>query len=111
MTDPIRAKIIELVPDAKGRSYCTIGPRGGFGYSTIDSPITFADVLRAINIQFSGENGRVPYRLENDPLEFQYMRFHSEYARFHHQRFWNLALDFDNQDQPTKDFIGKLIGV
>lgn len=138
MTDPIRAKIIELVPEImettfgcrvlmtskEGTQYSTrvidrwMEPDKTYWYKVVGHngqnweiedfdeilghPIQLADVLRAIDRSgeeiLIGQKGEI-YQLYGQPQE--------RYTGY----VWNLALDFDNQEQPTKDFIGRLLGV
>lgn len=139
MTDPITLKIQELVPEimelkegcrvshflkgtgtilrvekheGESDTYC-LGflalPEPIFereplnlNWEILGRPITLADVLRAIR-----ENGKLVYvredgsfYLEDEPLQIYYSGY-----------FWNLALDWDNQTQKVKDFLGRLLGV
>lgn len=91
MTDPVKARIIELVPARGFVGMCMecrfISRYGMEDYHshdcTRDRPITLPDVLRAISILYTGY-GEIK---------------------------WNLLFDYDGQTQEVKDFIGKLLWV
>lgn len=91
MTDPITLKIQELVPEIKDASI-------------YDQAITLADVLRAIEAMYDKKVRNVKLWSAAELHDMQ-----EEQAAI--TRRWNLATDYDGQDQPTKDFIGKLIGI
>lgn len=101
MTDPVKAKIIELVPDINERvecdcSWCGMKPPKGGGHHITGRPITLADVVYCTNFgEFDSE---------------QMLRKEQEEAHML-LVMWNPKVDFDNQDQPTKDFIGRLLNV
>lgn len=90
MTDPIKAKIQELVPDLNG-----------------DSVATLAVVLRAI------EKGN-PSALTNVHVELNgnICVRKSGQETFHIEAYWNLEQDnYDQQSDETKQFIGQLLNV
>lgn len=87
-----KGKIAELLPDVK-------------------EPYQLHDVLRAIG------NSRERHGFTIDAQGDKLVMFWStkdpenpDHSTLLRER-WNLALSYDNQDQPTKDFIGKLIGI
>lgn len=105
MTDPIRAKIIELVPEIAGRNTSVLIPEPFGGViNHRDSRITLADVLRAmpvgIYMKSLGEQVRLVY---DEATDDETARIDPEY--------WDLTTDYDGQTQEVKEFIGKLLGV
>lgn len=97
MTDPVKAKIIELVPEIEDFDE---------NDALVQRKITLADVLRAIpqrhTIEFSlTDPGILELGCDIYPSENSYVKWCK----------WNLTADYDNQTQEVKDFIGRLIGV
>lgn len=96
MTDPIKAKIIELVPDILG-----VGSKRD-GHRIISVPvqrkITLADVLRAIEKELGA--GFAVFQGGQIWMGGKYTMF-----------IWNLSADYDGQTDEVKEFIGKLLGV
>jgi len=121
MTDPIKAKIIELCPDVmeyknvglrKGRWECECGATNGSIFTAcqscrtekpkISNDITLAVVLRAVEKARTIEQPVLRVYADGE------MVVHEEHRRI----FWNLAKDnYDEQSQETKDFIGTLLDV
>lgn len=112
--DSVKAKIIELVPEIASRGGMCIAKSPHpekCEYETVYREITLADVLRAIG------NSRERHGFTIDAQGDKLVMFWStkdpenpDHSTLLRER-WNLALSYDNQDQPTKDFIGKLIGI
>lgn len=96
MNDPIRAKIIELVPEIDHGEIVTD-----------HSKVTLADVLRAIE----------EYRnsLDEEKQEWWSVDTRGEFLQLPAIKgilpCWNLALGYDNQPQEVKNLIGRLLGV
>lgn len=103
-TDPIRAKIIELVPELGIKcdcDHCKIHRPLDMPATQV-RPITFTDVLRAVISRFgTGKSKDEEWSIETQVA----MGFPAL------MQMWNHAEHYDNQDQPTKDLIGKIIGV
>lgn len=112
MNDLVKARIIELVPDIHQRwkDSFYVPVRNGAGkdsYSDSEeyvdenpefTPVQLHDVLRA---------------LEYVPIGFV-LQLHQHGDAFffqENQPYWNLATDYDSQEQHVKDFIGTLLGV
>lgn len=107
--DPVRAKIIELVPEIADRDvkYCSLKN------CWIDEhrPITLPDVLRAIGS--SRERHGFTIDSQGDKLVMFWSTKDPEnpdHSILVRER-WNLAVGYDGQTQAVKDFIGKLLGV
>lgn len=104
MTDPVKAKIIEMVPEIM--ELVAIGAPVRANKENIYStrPITLADVLRAIR------SIKDKYRLElgfyKNDLEMCDVGFSPNVSVS-----WNLTVDFDGQSDEVKAFVGKLLGV
>lgn len=96
MTDPTKAKIIELLPELEKRIS---------NGDVWQENITLADVLRAIEVAGIGiridENGTFWRTIANEC-------FRDETGA---SIWWQLEKDYDGQTQEVKDFIGKLLGV
>lgn len=111
MTDSVKAKIIERVPeivnDTRGFDLEAMS-RGGVP-KTIgekeERPITLADVLRAINKPVRMQMMNIP-----DVSEAVMVPAIDNSVAVLLSK-WNLTTDYDNQTQEVKDFIGKLLGV
>lgn len=136
MTDLIKARLIELVPEImettfgcrvlmiskEGTQYSTriidrwLEPDKTYWYKVVGHdgqnwevedfdkilghPITLPDILRAIR------------KSKTRFLKSPDLKRLSEYDGITDLiDMFDLTTDYDNQDQPTKDFIGKLIGV
>lgn len=96
MTDPIRAKIIKLVPDVELRR-----TNRGLPGVLFEPAITLADVLRAlpigIHLKTLGEQTR--------------MIAYDEEGAHEGIEWWDCTTDYDGQTQEVKEFIGSLLNV
>lgn len=94
--DMIKERIQSLCPDVKKANCNPQIPQDHYCPgcdNTLPNQITLAVVLRAIQKHLG---------LPNDALPF-----HTAQLLIH----WNLLKDYDDQDEPTKAFIGSLLGV
>lgn len=122
MTDPVKAKIIELVPEiqeqvcpkcsfkvpAKESGYHACGGFLRNRGEITERPITLADVLRAIAKSYDNwhdESYGVSLQLSEQSCFLLLETNERGYAK------WNLLEPYDNQTQEVKHFIGTLIGV
>lgn len=102
-TDPIRAKIVELVPEIETRTFTySLGHR--INIIAPDQRITLADVLRAIETIYDKKVRNVKLWSGAEINEMK-----EEQAAV--TRRWNLTTDYDNQTQEVKEFLGSLLGV
>lgn len=85
MTDPIKAKIIELSPDLQ--------------WASLEYSPTLTDVLQAIP-----KHGLVMHLTPH----FLYLSYSGDEEILID---WNLAVDWNGQTDETRAFIGKLLGV
>jgi hypothetical protein len=105
MTDPTKAKIIELFPEDFSREYTDMAGIKHYKHQRSEDPsISLADILRALNkvdpknklhVRTSGNIGVIS---PVSPMTHVYI-------------LWNLRADYDGQTQEVKDFIGKLLGL
>lgn len=109
MNDPVKAKIIELVPEIREGCKCRTYADGS--YCSLPRPITLADVLRAIEMckgygdqLLMDSDGSMEYHAVN-------LLAGTEPENEMFTATWNLTTDFDNQTDELKAFVGKLIGV
>jgi hypothetical protein len=96
MNDPVKAKIIELVPDIKNSDI--------FESIPTYRPITLADVLRVVTDKFAISLGEGRFSLAFGDIHFSDVFTVKSFT-------WNLFADYDNQTDEVKAFIGKLLGV
>lgn len=106
--EAVREKVIEAVPEIRGREYVYRGARGGLAISTVDAPITLADVLRAM-YEFSDDSWYARY----DGTFFKWEKF-TEGGDGHHgvestYITWNLALSLDEQEPEVIAFLAKIL--
>jgi hypothetical protein len=99
MNDPIKAKIIEAVPEIYNRFNSGTPDSHGWSVSVQDNRITLPDVLRAIP-----KHGLVMHLT-------QHFLFLSYVGNEEILIDWNLTLDWDGQTDEVKKFIGSLLGV
>jgi hypothetical protein len=131
MTDLIKARIVELVPDitkcpaCDGKGWtaehgnhhnpetgecedCPVQVQCEMCRATgvINRPITLADILRAV------EKVQSPRMLLVDPRgHFWYIENIMDPVIEAHPSSWNLTADYNGQTNEVKTFIGTLIGV
>lgn len=107
MIDPVKAKLIELLPEieqvCRGKRENHYCPNCD---NSIGRPITLADVLRAIE----EVGGTELYAVLADG-EIWNVNGIQGVKSYGVGITWNLALDYDNQTQEVRAFIGKLLGV
>lgn len=112
--DPIKAKIIELVPEIMGDwSGCDVCGTMCSGMCDNDEgptarPITLADVLRAILATDLANRTNV---LVESGGFISKRKWEGNEHKFISGAEWNLTADYDGQTQEVKEFIGKLLGV
>lgn len=107
MNDSTKAKIIEAVPEIMARVECDCyycaqrEHNGGGGHYLTGRPITFADVLRAIEKEKRG-----------DSLKSPNLKRLSEFSGVVELLdMWHMALHYDGQTQKVKEFVGKLLNI
>lgn len=101
-TDPIKAKIIELVPDLD----CPV--EESEGEACLAHKIRLADVLRALGKH--DPEGKLPFHVDAMGNLRTLAPVAGKLVSHIHAQ-WNLATDYDSQTQDVKDFIGTLLGV
>lgn len=108
MTDPIKAKIIELVPEIEEVVHDPdLSRYGSIGRTYVQRPITLADVLRSISKSRGGIGAEVIAVDQDGNFQEQIGA-----GEFHCSMWvWNLTIDYDGQTQEVKTFIGSLLGV
>lgn len=82
--------------------------QNGGEFEILGSPITLPDVLREIG----KGNKHVEFRMGiSESIFLIGCDVHPDENSYIHWHEWNLKEDYDSQLQPTKDFIGNLLGV
>lgn len=99
MTDPIKQRIIELVPEIVVNPHAQlIGHDRKVTYFAETRSITLADILLAIG-KSGHSNSLISCMIHKDGV----------FSIF--DMVWNLLLDYDNQTDETKASIGTLLGI
>lgn len=122
MTDPIKAKIIEAVPEIEHwceicqqyrdsrEGWCAVCENAKM-HMDLPRPITLADVLRAMNEQWMTTATAHAISMQGDSIKTMTWRTANDTQIRQFFMLWNLTADYDGQTQEVKEFIGKLLGV